>query len=171
MKLRRLLLLGCALLTCVGPSLAAAPESAREVHGSADAYAGDGLALVWGVLRGPDEASTVVALRIVAAPERYPLLAVVGRNPFSQQTKALLPPTSTKGGVDLRVARSHFPDFPRTELRFYGSAAAAQADSPQLVVYFLGVPDTTPEFTSEARLSAYVSDRIARLGSEGKRSP
>lgn len=166
-----LLTLGCAVLADVGMGLAAPPEAAREVHGSADFYAGDGLALVWAVLRGPDEAATVVALRIVADPERYPLVAVIGRNPFSQQAKPLLAPRSTTGSVDLRVPRSHFPDFPRTELRFYGSAAAAQADSPQLVVYFLGVPDTTPEFTSEARLSAYVSERIARVGPNGKRSP
>src|SRR5262249_42746225 len=171
MRLRTVLLLGCAAFAHNGIAPAAAAEPPREVHGSADAYGSDGLKLIWAVLRGPNEAATVVVLRIAADPQRYPMVAVVGRNPFSQQAKPLLDAKATADGVELRVARSHFADFPRTELRFYGSAAAAQADAPQLVVYFLGVPDTTPEFASEDRLRAYVSDRSARLGADGKGSP
>jgi hypothetical protein len=171
MRLRTALTLGCGAFALVVGAHAAHGDTPNEVHGSADAYAGDGIALVWAVLRGPDEAATVALLRIAADPERYPLVAVVGRNPFSQQAKQLLDARATADGVDLRIARSHFSDFPRTELRFYPSPAAAQADAPKLVLYFLGVPDTTPEFAAEVRLNAYVSERIARLQAGGKRSP
>ena len=72
----------------------------------------------------------------------------------------------------MRVSRADFADFPRTELRFYGSAAQADAGVPSLVVFYLGVPDTTPEFATEANLNAYLVDRIARAraaaGSSGK---
>ena len=170
MSLGRVLMLGCAAFALA--SVRAAPaEPPREVHGSADAYAGDGVALVWAVLRGADEAATVVILRIAADTERYPFVSVAGRNPFSQQTKPLLEAKGTAGGAEVRVARSHFSDFPRTELRLYPTAEAARTDTPELVIYFLGVPDTTPEFTSPDRLDAYVSDRSARLRADGKRSP
>ena len=49
--------------------------------------------------------------------------------------------------------------------------APAQADTPRLVVYFLGVPDTTPEFATEANLSAYLADRIARIRAPGAKAP
>ena len=74
-------------------------------------------------------------------------------------------------GPELRAARAQFADLPRTELRFYATAAAAQADTPRLVVYFLGVPDTTPEFATEANLSAYLADRIARIRAPGAKAP
>ena len=41
-----------------------------------------------------------------------------------------------------------------------------------LVVFYLGVPDTTPEFATEAALDGYLADRIARLrASPGSKAP
>jgi hypothetical protein len=140
----------------------AAADAPGEVHGVADAYAATGVALAWGVLRGANEASTQVVVRIVADPKIYPTVAAVGTNPFSNRQQTLLPPTPTAGGLDVRVPRARYADFPRTELRFYDSATALQAGTPALTVFYLGVPDTTPEFAAEANLDAYLADRIAR---------
>ena len=137
----------------------------------ADAYAGDGAAVAWAVLRGADEVGTVVVVRIVADPDLYPIVGATGSNPFSQRTQSLLPATPNAGSVELRAARAQFADFPRTELRFYATAAAAQAETPRLIVYFLGVPDTTPEFATEANLAAYLTDRIARIRAPGAKAP
>ena len=85
---------------------------------------------------------------------------------------ALLAATRSAGVIDVRTPRAHFADIPRTELRLYESAAAAQNDVPTLVVFFLGVPDTTPEFATEDKLQAYLSDRVARLsGGAGSKAP
>ena len=145
---------------------AAGAQSPREVHGMADAYAGEGVAMAWAVLRGADEASTVVVLRIVADRARYASVSATGSNPFSGKTRLLLDAGLTTEAVELRTSRASFADFPRTELRFSGGAPPAV----QLVVYFLGLPDTTPEFASEASLAAYLSDRMTRLRA-GARSP
>jgi hypothetical protein len=147
---------------CSAISALAIADAPREVHGVADAYAGPGMALAWGILRGADEASTQVVVRIIADPQVYSAIAAVGKNPFSDQQRALLPSTPTAGAVDVRVPRAQYADFPRTELRFYGSAAAGD---PALIVFYLGVPDTTPEFATEANLNAYLVDRIARARS------
>ena len=159
-----------ALLLLVGLSFASgaavhssAAEAPREVHGMADAFAAPGVALAWGVVRGASETATVVVVRIVTDPASYPWLAVAGGDPFTQRKQPLLPAIRSTGVTDLRLPRAHFADFPRTELRFYESAAAAQQDRPALVVYFLGVPDTTPEFATEDKLQSYLNDRVARL--------
>jgi hypothetical protein len=140
----------------------AAAAAPAEVHGAADVYAAPGVALAWGVLRGGNDASTQVVVRIVTDPKIYPTVAAVGTNPFSNRQQTLLPPTQTAGGIDVRGPRARYADFPRTELRFYGSVAALQVGTPVLTVFYLGVPDTTPEFTAEADLDADLDNRIAR---------
>ena len=152
----------------VAASTSANADAPREVHGVGDAYAAPGVALAWGIVRGADEASTQVVMRIVADPQIYPTVAAIAKNPFSDRQQALLPATPTAGDVDVRVPRAQYADFPRTELRFYSSPAALQAGAPALVVFYLGVPDTTPEFTTEANLNAYLADRIARARAAGE---
>jgi len=151
-------------------AVAAAAQPSREVHGSADAYAATGIALAWGVQRGADEAATTVVIRIVADPVMYPWLAVVGSDPFTKEQRPLLAATQVGGPFDLRVPRARFAETPRTEIRLYATAAAAQSGAPALTVFYLGVPDTTPEFADAAKLDAYLAERIerARNSPEGK---
>jgi hypothetical protein len=155
-----LLLLGL-LLASVTASRGAQPP--REVHGMSDGFATPGVALAWGVVRGASEAATIVVMRIVSEPALYPWLAVAGGDPFTQRKQALLPAAPNEGVIEVRSPRAHFADFPRTEFRFYASPAAAQRDEPAMTVFFLGVPDTTPEFSTEDKLQAYLAERIARL--------
>ena len=129
-----------------------------------DAFAMPGVALAWGVVRGDSETATIVVVRIATQPASYPWLAVAGSDPFTQRRQPLLAATRSSGVIDVRSPRAHFADFPRTELRLYESAAAAQQDAPALVVFFLGVPDTTPEFATEDKLHTYLGERVARLG-------
>jgi hypothetical protein len=158
--MRRLLL----SVLAAGPaalSLPVRPAGAvtTEVHGSSDAYGEAGVALAWAVRRGADERSTQVVLRIVVDPVRYPRLAIVGRDPFGGAEHVLLAPAVTTGRVELAIPRAHFADFPRTEIRLH----APGAGGPTRVIYYLGVPDTTPEFASEPALDAYLADRITRV--------
>lgn len=158
-------LLLAALLLASGAALHGA-EAVRELHGMADAFAAPGVAMAWGVVRGADEAATVVVVRVVTRPASYPWLAVAGSDPFTQRKQPLLAATRSGGVIDVRTSRAHFADFPRTELRLYESAEAAQQEVPALVVFFLGVPDTTPEFASEDKLQAYLGDRVPRLAGD-----
>ena len=147
-----------------------AANAAREVHGESDAFGTVGAALAWGVVRGPNEAETAVVVRIVSDPALYPWLAAAGRDPFTQGTQPLLAAVRNPGLTDVRSARANFADFPRTEFRFYDSAAAVRQGSPALVVFFLGVPDTTPEFETEEKLQTHLANAITRLrGRTGSR--
>ena len=73
----------------------------------------------------------------------------------------LLTPTKLSGAYEFTSPRSRFVDYPSTELRFYRVAADAEADTPVLVVDYLGLPDTTPEFTTKVQLDAYLAERLA----------
>jgi len=165
------------MLLCLGVAACVATTArgdapTREVHGMADVFAAPGVAIAWAVLRGPDEASTVVVIRIVADPPAFSSVAVAGSDPFTQHAKRLLPPTPSRGAIDVRVPRGHFADFPRSEIRLYELASPAPATTPKLVVFYLGVPDTTPESSSEAALEANLAERLARLrGAAGSKPP
>ena len=169
---RATLLLCAWLCVATAPQRAVAADGPREAHGSADAFAAPGVTLAWGVLRGASEAATLVVLRIVAARDAFASVAVVGIDPFTQRQQPLLAMTQVAAGIDVRLPRTHFADFPRTEVHLYGMPDAGGTGAPALVVYYLGVPDTTPEFTSEAALEAYLVQRIARARTgSGSKTP
>jgi hypothetical protein len=158
-----------ALLGVAAASLLASHPHANaaeplEVHGSADAYAATGIALAWAVLRGTDEATTLVVVRIAADPKMYPFVALTGVDPFTQGRQPLLSATESTGMLEARSPRSRFADFPRSELRLYASRESMQTDTPALIVFYQGLPDTTPEFATEAKLDAYLTDRLRRIG-------
>jgi len=144
----------------------AAPDAtaAREVHGVADAFARPGMALAWGVLRGRTEADTMVIVRVASSAPEFAYVTADGVDPFTQQRKTLRSPVGASGGVDLEFPRAQFAEFPRTEFRF---AASESGSAPSLTVFYLGVPDTTPEFPTRDALGRYLADRLARERSAG----
>ncbi len=148
-----------------------AADAPREAHGSADIYAAPGVALAWGIQRGANEAATAVVVRIATDPQSYPWLMVAGIDPFTKAEQPLQRATSSSGTLDVRIARAQFADFPRTELRLYASASAAGSGSPALVIFYHGVPDTTPEFTDAAKLDAHLAARVAQALATGGKTP
>ncbi len=103
---RLLLLAGfCATLSAaVRADAAGAP---RELHGMADTFAAPGLALAWGVLRGANEATTTVVVRIATDPEKYGWMDVVGIDPFSKQEQSLRPAMASYGMSSTCASHAH----------------------------------------------------------------
>jgi hypothetical protein len=164
-------LLAGALALSAHPFAAIAADAPQELHGNSDAFAANGVMVAWGVLRGATEETTTIVLRIDADPALFARVAADGIDPFTQRRQVIVAERQLAGLGDLRMPRAHFADFPRTELRFYAAGAGTAPAAPGLVVFYLGVPDTTPEFTNDARLDAYLTDRIARLRSGGSKTP
>ena len=141
-------------------ALLTSTAQAADVHGASDAFAGEGVAIAWGVLRGANEESTLVVVRVAADAKRYSRVEVAGIDPFTRDTKIRLAASALGASLDVRLPRSGFADHPRTELRFSGAEL--------MTVYYLGIPDTTPEFASAAALDAHLAARMARLRSDGR---
>jgi len=148
-----------AVLGCATPVACAQP---RADHGSSDVYAAPGIGIVWGIERGASDADAVVVVRIATDPATYPWLTVRGVNPFTNAQTPLLPPTAVERSVDVRIPRARFADHPRTEVRLYATHDAAESGTASVTVFYLGVPDTTPEFVDRAKLEASLVERMAR---------
>jgi hypothetical protein len=169
---RRLVRLGAvSALAILARALGAQPlpSPLREVHGALDVFAGEGIALAWAVLRGKDEKSTTVIVRVDADAARYAALSVTGVDPFTKDAVTLAPLAPIAGSLQVRAARGRFADHPRTEWRFYREAAPARDAAPALLVYYQGIPDTAPEFDDAGKLDAYLAERLqrARSGAQG----
>lgn len=146
------------LATSWAPVLGTAWAQAEAVHGADSVFASPGLGIVWGVLRAPTEEQTLVVTRVSNPMARYVYLRVEGVDPFTGRRTAVVEgvPLGARG-VDVSASRAGFADFPRREFHVYATEADWHARKPALTVYYLGVPDTTPEFTSEAALGAYLA--------------
>lgn len=175
MKTRRrvivVMLLACAGTVAGRASSAANTKPAAELHGASDAIAAPGIALAWGILRGKDEARTEVVVRLDADAGTYASVSVTGVDPFARTSQPLTPVTGIPGTIEVRLPRFRFADLPRTEWRLYKSAKPAAGEAPALLVYYQGIPDTTPEFDDEARLRADLAQRIARARLAAKGRP
>lgn len=141
-------------------SIAFFPVHAAEVHGASDTYAGEGVAVAWGVLRGANEEKTMVVVRVAADVRRYTRVEVLGIDPFTQAKKIRFPVTTLVEAMDIPLPRAGYAEHPRTELRFAGPES--------LTVYYLGIPDTTPEFATAAALEAHLASRMAQLRAKAK---
>ena len=145
------------LLPC--PALSA--DAGQQIHGENSVFAGHGVAMAWGVLKGATEEQTQVVIRIVRTGGEYVFVSVEGIDPFTQKRQEILSGQPLGRQVDVRSPRATFADFPRREIHFY-TADGWRAGQPALTVYFMGLPDTSPEFTSEPALLAYLHDALAK---------
>ena len=137
--------------------------AAREVHGESDVFSIDGVAIAWGILRAANPEDASVVMRIARDGSRFPALGVVAVDPFGGQTQVVRAPAAAPEVLDVASRRGRFADFARTEVRLYAAARPGPGDAPALVIFYQGVPDTAPEFETEAKLRAWLEGRIARL--------
>jgi len=137
-----------------------APAAGQEIHGENSSFVGHGVAMVWGVLRGVREDDTQAVLRIAPAGGAYVAVSIDGVDPFTQVRRLLVARSLLGTSLEVRTPRETFADLPRREIHCF---AGAEAATPALTVYFMGLPDTTPEFTSEAALQTYLGETLAKL--------
>ncbi len=159
-----IVILGLMTLT-VWPTLAAG--QGRVVHGEDSVFTGPGVAIAWGVLRAAVEDDAQVIVRIAIASRSYGYVSVDGVDPFTQARRPVLLARPVTDVVDVRSARTSFADFPRREVRLYRTPDDWRAGAIALTVYYLGVPDTTPEFASEAAVLAYLAAAIVKAQAAG----
>jgi len=154
------------LLLLAMPTLA--PGQSQEVHGENSVFAGHGVAIAWGVLKGAVEEETQVVLRIVPMGESFAAVRIEGVDPFTQNRQVIVDGRALGDGLDVRTPRGTFADFPRREIHLYRTDADWQARKPTVTIFYLGLPDTTPEFTSEAALFAYLAEALAKVQGAGQ---
>jgi hypothetical protein len=146
----------------------AAGGQGQEVHGENSVFSGPGVAIAWGILKGPVEDESRVIVRIASAGGTYAYVSVDGVDPFTQKRQVILDGRALGDRLDVPSLRGSFADFPRREIHLYRTAADWQGRRPAVTVYYLGVPDTTPEFTSESALLTYLAEALAKIQGAGQ---
>lgn len=149
---RRLLRTFAFVVTLAVVSVAAPAEQA--VHGADSIFVSPAVRLAWAVRRGATEAETLIVMRIIADVS-YRFIRVDGVDPFTKDYKVFIATRPLDRETDLTIPRPQFVDHPSTEIRLFASADDAATNSPKLIVFYLGVPDTTPEFTGQREAEAY----------------
>ena len=147
---------GLLLVVSIGAGRAA------EIHGENSSFAGHGILMAWGILKATIEDQSQVVVRIVPVEPAYTHLRVDGVDPFTQNRQEVVSARPLGQGAEVRSPRGSFAEFTRREFHFF-TADDWRAERPSLTVYFMGVPDTSPEFLAEAPLSAYLVETIAKL--------
>jgi hypothetical protein len=143
---------------------------AGEIHGENSSFAGHGIILAWGILKARVEDQSQVIVRVTPVDPAYTYVGVDGVDPFTQKRQEVLAVQPLSAEVDVRSARGTFADFPRREFHFF-TASDWLAKRPSLTVYYMGVPDTTPEFLAEEALLAYLAGTVDKLRTGARRTP
>lgn len=141
-------------------ALLVSPAAAQQVvHGENSIFTSPAVKLGWAVKRGASEAETLVLVRVIATDASYRAVRVDGVDPFSKDRKVFVAARPLDRQTDLSIPRAQFADHPSTEFHFFASTDDAAANKPKLTVFYLGVPDTTPEFAGQREAEAYL-DRM-----------
>lgn len=137
--------------------LLTSPAAAQQaVHGENSIFVSPTVKLGWAVKRGANEAETLVIVRVVAMDASYRLIRVDGVDPFTKDHKVFVAAHPLERETDITIARTQFADHPSTEFHFFRNAEDAAANRAVLTVFYLGVPDTTPEFAGQSEAEAYL---------------
>jgi hypothetical protein len=153
-----------AVLLAVALWATALPALAQQVlHGADSLFIAPSVKVAWAVQRGPSEAETAVVIRIADADPAYRLVRLDGVDPFSKDRQVFVAPRPLDRVTDLIVPRARLADNPSTEIHFFSNADDVAANRPQLTVFYLGVPDTTPEFSTQHDIEVYFSRRLREI--------
>jgi hypothetical protein len=146
-------LLGLWLLAA---TIGVSARSQETVHGADSLFVSPMVKIAWAVRKGASEDATTVVIRVVNSADAFRQIRLDGVDPFSKQRKVLAATQSLARQVDLSVSRALFAEFPSCEIHLF-TPNAPSGDAPSLTVYYLGVPDTTPEFPSAQAVDAYLA--------------
>lgn len=131
-----------------------------RVHGADSLFNSPTVKLAWAVLKGQSEFETQVVIRVANVAEEYRFMRVDGIDPFTKAHAVFVEPVALEKTTDISIARAKFADHPSTELHLFRDGAAMRAKNAALVVYYLGVPDTTPEFATADAMNAYLDKML-----------
>ncbi len=144
-----------ALMALAAPGVARA--QAPQLHGADTVLIAPTVTIIWGVLRDPKQELALAVARVINSARRYDFVTLEAVDPFSGRRATVAAAVPLNDQAELRSPRGSYADYPRREFHFYRSAADLRAKRPLLTVYYVSLPDTTPELRSEAALQAWFS--------------
>jgi hypothetical protein len=154
------------LLVWLAGAALAAPAwcQTAEVHGADSSFRSGPIGICWGMLRGApgEEVQVVIRIRVMdEGPPPYAELAVEAVHPLTRATETVVARRPMERTTDISAPRKSFKHLTGRRIAFHDRSSA----EPKLVVFYNGVPDTTPELDRE-RLEQYFEIAFKRLAQQ-----
>ncbi len=146
-------LIVASMLFAFGISYVQAKE--EVLHGADGIFVAPDAAIVWAVLKQPTGDKATVWLRVVNRNRKFSYVAVDGVDPFTKKRERVEAGIKLEAEARIASDRDTFSDLPSREVHLYRTEADLRGGKPVLTVYYLGVPDTTPEFSTRAAMDEY----------------
>ena len=136
----------------------------KEFHGADSVFEREGITILWAILKGPTEESSWVYIKIInSGKSSFQIFSVEAVDPFSKEKEWVVKGKKLKKENLIRSNRTSFRDKTARRILFYQSMEACEKENPDMTVYYLGVPDTSPEVLSEKEMENYFEKAIERL--------
>jgi hypothetical protein len=137
-----------------------------EIHGADSSFRAEGVAVLWGILKGSSEETSFVHIRILHDKAVAPGLTfyrVEAVDPFSKERAWVMKGEPLGAIQTLKIVRTDFRDKTERWLHFYTDRESLEKGRPALTIFYHGVPDTAPELLTEAELEAYLVQALSRI--------
>jgi hypothetical protein len=141
-------------------------QGKREYHGADSIFEKEGIIILWGIFKGSTEETSWVYIKIIhkeGDSGSFQIFSVEAVDPFSNQKEWVVKGEVFKKENTVKSIRASFREKTGRRILFYRSKGDYQAEKPAMTVYYLGVPDTSPEFLSEKEIEDYFAKALERL--------
>lgn len=136
----------------------------EEFHGADSAFEREGITILWAILKGPNEETSWVYIKIINSGKNpFQIFSVEAVDPFSKEKEWVVKGEKLEEENVIKGIQSSFKDKTARRILFYLSTQAFEKENPDMAVYYLGVPDTSPEVLSEKEMEDYFKKALQRL--------
>jgi hypothetical protein len=157
-----LALLALIWIVCGNP----AAYGQKEYHGADSVFRAEGIGVIWAVLKGSDDASSQVYIKIIGSGDalnRFQTFSIMAIDPFSNTSEWVVNGEKLRRDNLITSSRAAFRDKPLRKILFFKNIDRRKKGKPDLVIYYMSIPDTAPEFLTEKQLEDYFSKAADRL--------
>jgi len=138
------------------------PET--EYHGADSVFEKEGIVILWAILKGQDEASSWVYIKIVnSGGSPYQIFSVEAIDPFSKEKEWVVKGIKLEKENVVKSIRTSFRDKTSRRVLFFRNMDALKKETPDMAVFYMGVPDTSPEVLSEKEMQGYFEKALERV--------
>jgi hypothetical protein len=141
-------------------------QGKREYHGADSIFEKEGIIILWGIFKGSTEETSWVYIKIIQTgkgPAFFQFFGVEAVDPFSNQKEWVVKGEVFKKENMVKSIRASFREKTARRVLFYEKAEDLLKENPAMIVYYLGVPDTSPEFMTEREIEDYFAKALERL--------
>jgi hypothetical protein len=135
-----------------------------EHHGADSVFERQGIVILWAILKGQDEANSWVYIRIInSGGNPFQFYSVEAIDPFSKEKEWVVKGETLQKKNVVKSIRTSFRDKTSRRILFYRNTEALEKENPDMTVFYMGVPDTSPEVLSEKEMDHYFEKVLERV--------